>query len=165
MKLFLFNILLAVVWAAVNASFSAVSLAVGFVLGYLVILLMRPALGSSAYYTGVWRTLGFALFYVRELVVSSVRVAVDVLTPSLDAKPGIIAYPLEAETDAEITVFANLVSLTPGTLSLDVSDDRKTLYIHAMYLDDGTGEEEIANLKNRLERRVLRLFRLAESPN
>lgn len=48
-------------------------------------------------------------------------------------KPGVIALPLSARTEMEITLVANLISLTPGTLSLDVSDDRKVLYIHAMF--------------------------------
>src|SRR5699024_7238650 len=68
-----------------------------------------------------------------------------ILTPPWHMKPGVIALPLEARTELEITLVANLISLTPGTLSLDVSDDRKVLYIHAMFLDD---EEELRrNLK------------------
>lgn len=161
MKLFLLNILLALLWGAVNGTFGATVLLAGFVLGYLVLLLARPAFGASAYYSGLWRGAGFALFYVWELVLSSVRVAFDVLTPRLRAVPGIVAVPLDARTDAEITVLANLISLTPGTLSLVVSPDRRTLYVHAMYLDDGPDAVR-ADLKDDMERRVLRLFRLEE---
>ncbi|MGB3541761.1 Na+/H+ antiporter subunit E [Rubrivirga sp.] len=161
MKLFLLNILLALLWGAVNGTFGAVPLLAGFVLGYLVLLLARPAFGPSAYYSGLWRGVGFVLFYVYELVLSSVRVAFDVLTPRLRAVPGIIAVPIDAKTDTEITVLANLISLTPGTLSLLVSPDRKTLYVHAMYLDDGPDAVR-DDLKSDMERRVLRLFRLEE---
>ena len=162
MKLFLLNILLALLWGAVNGTFGAAPLLAGFVLGYLVLLLARPAFGPSAYYSGLWRGLGFVLFYVWELILSSVRVAFDVLTPKLRAVPGIIGVPIEARTDAEITVLANLISLTPGTLSLVVSPDRKTLYVHAMYLDDGP--DAVRNdLKDDMERRVLRLFRLEDA--
>jgi multicomponent Na+:H+ antiporter subunit E len=158
MKLFLLNLLLALLWGAVNGTFGAVTLAAGFVLGYLVLLLARPAFGPSAYYTGLWKGLAFVAFYVWELVLSSVRVAYDVLTPRLRAEPGIIALPLDARTDAEITTLANLISLTPGTLSLVVSPDRRTLYVHAMYLDDGPDAVR-ADLKDRMERRVLGLLR------
>ncbi len=163
MKLFLLNILLSLLWAAISGSFSAVTLGVGFVLGYLVVVAARPALGPSAYYTGLWRGLAFALFYVWELVVSSVRVAYDVLTPRFHMRPGVIGLPLEARTDLEITALANLISLTPGTLSLDVSPDRRTLYIHAMYIDEDT-EQLCAALKNNIERRVLTLFRADATP-
>ena len=71
-------------------------------------------------------------------------------------KPGVIAMPLEARTELEITMVANLISLTPGTLSLDVSDDRKVLYIHAMFLDD---EEELRRNLKEMECRALELFR------
>ncbi|MEM1041310.1 MAG: Na+/H+ antiporter subunit E [Bacteroidota bacterium] len=158
MKLFLLNILLALLWAAVSGSFEPVTLAAGFALGYLVLLLARPAFGASGYYAGLWRGLAFAAFYVWELLLSSVRVAFDVLTPRLRAQPGIVAVPLDAQTDLEMTTLANLISLTPGTLSLDVSPDRRTLYVHAMYLGDGPDALR-ANLKEQIERRVLALFR------
>jgi multicomponent Na+:H+ antiporter subunit E len=165
MKLFLLNILLALLWGAVSGTFDAATLVAGFVLGYVVLLLARPAFGPSRYYAGVWRGIAFAIYYVWELILSSVRVAYDVLTPRLRAEPGIVAVPLDARTDTEITVLANLISLTPGTLSLDVSEDRRTLYVHAMYLDDGPDALR-ADLKHRMERRVLALFRApdAEAP-
>jgi multicomponent Na+:H+ antiporter subunit E len=72
-------------------------------------------------------------------------------------KPGIIAVPLDAETDFEITLLANLITMTPGTLSLDLSDDRKTLYVHAMYITDP--EKIRHSIKHDLERRVLAVLR------
>ena len=68
-----------------------------------------------------------------------------------------VAIPLDAETDAEITLLANLITLTPGTLSLDVSDDRRVLYIHAMYVDDV--EELRRSIKDGFEKRVMELLR------
>ena len=73
------------------------------------------------------------------------------------SRPGIIAVPIEARTDLEITTLANLVSLTPGTLSLDVSGDRRTLYVHAMFVDDP--ESIHRDIKNGMERRVLEALR------
>ena len=91
-------------------------------------------------------------------VPSAVRVARDVLSPRLRVRPGVVAVPLDARTDLEITLFANLVSLTPGTLSLDVSPDRRTLYVHAMDLPDGDVEAWSRELK-RTEARVIGLLR------
>ena len=100
--------------------------------------------------------MAFALFFLKELFVANVRVAYDVITPVWYMKPGVIAMRLEAESDIEITLVANLISLTPGTLSLDVSDDRKVLYIHAMFMAD---EQELRDSLHELERRILRVLR------
>jgi len=72
-------------------------------------------------------------------------------------RPGIVAVPLEARSDIEITLFANLLTLTPGTLSLDVSSDKKVIYVHALYVDDaGSFRREI---KEGLEKRLLEVLR------
>jgi multicomponent Na+:H+ antiporter subunit E len=81
----------------------------------------------------------------------------DVITPSNVSKPGVIAVPLDTKSDFEIMMVANLVSLTPGTLSLDVSDDRKSLYVHVMFLDDV--ETARRDIKQGIEKRVLEAIR------
>lgn len=65
--------------------------------------------------------------------------------------------PIEAKTDLEITLLANLITLTPGTLTLDVAPDRKSLYVHAMFVDDP--EQIRAEIKNGMERRLLEVMR------
>ena len=82
------------------------------------------------------RILRFVLFYMWEMLLSNVRVAHDVLTPRNRFRPGIIAVPLPELTDRQLIVLTNLVTMTPGTVSLDVSDDRDVLYVHCMYVDD-----------------------------
>jgi multicomponent Na+:H+ antiporter subunit E len=159
MRHFLLNIGLAGAWGALMGAFDAVTLAAGFGVGYLVLWAVQPALGRSAYVTGVWRAVAFALFYLAELVLSSLRVAVDVCRPRLRVCPGVVGIPLRARTDAEITVLANLISLTPGTLSLDVSPDRQRLYVHAMDLDGGGPDALRADIRDALEARVLTLLR------
>lgn len=72
-------------------------------------------------------------------------------------KPGVIAMPLSAKTDFQIFLVANLISMTPGTLSLDVSSDKKTLYIHSMYVEDV--EKIRKELKQGIESRVLKIFK------
>jgi multicomponent Na+:H+ antiporter subunit E len=95
--------------------------------------------------------------FLYELIVSSVQVAWDVVTPRHLARPGIIALPLDARTDVEITVLANLICLTPGSLSLEVSADRRVLYVHTMFIDDA--EASRRSLKQVFERRVLEALR------
>lgn len=162
MQHFLLNIGLAAVWGALMGRFDTVTLAAGFLVGYVVLWAVQPALGRSAYVIGVWRALAFVVFYLAELVWSSVQVAIDVCRPRLRMRPGVVGIPLRARTDAEITVLANLISLTPGTLSLDVSADRRILYVHAMDLGEGPDALR-ADVRDFLEGRVLTLLR-GESP-
>lgn len=99
----------------------------------------------------------FLAFYAWEVLVSNLKVAHDVLTPTDYSKPAIIAFPLSAKSDLEILLVANLISMTPGTLSMDVSTDRRTLYIHGMFVDDP--EKLKKELAESIEARVLKLFR------
>jgi multicomponent Na+:H+ antiporter subunit E len=68
-----------------------------------------------------------------------------------------VAISLDAKTDVEITMLANLITLTPGSVSLDVSSDRRFLYLHAMYIDDVEDFRE--SIKKTIERRVLEILR------
>lgn len=159
MSLFLINLLLALLWAAVTGSFTLPNLVAGFLVGYLILFLVRPALGPTQYHAQFWRALQFSAFYVKELFLSSFRVARAALAPRLEVDPGVIALPLDAQTDVEITLLANLISLTPGTLSLDISRDRRVLYIHAMDIERRDVDGLRTFLKLSMERRVLRLVR------
>ena len=155
--MFTWNLLLALMWAAVTGQLTATNLFVGFALGYLVLFIARRMIGPSSYFSRVRHLVSFGRFYIWELILANLRVAYDVVTPTHHMRPGVIAIPLEARTDMEITLLANLITLTPGTLSLDVSSDRRFLYIHAMYVGD---EEKVReSIKNGLERRVLELLR------
>ncbi len=157
MKLFVLNILLAIIWRAATPQGGLASLIVGFVAGYVVLWWMRPLFGETPYFRKFPLALRFASFYARELILSNLRVAYDVLTPAVNRRPAILAIPLDAKTDLEIALLANLVTLTPGTVSIDVSTDRSTLYIHAMFVDDV--EHLRREIKDGLERRVLELLR------
>jgi multicomponent Na+:H+ antiporter subunit E len=102
---------------------------------------------------------GLALFYFKELFIASLRVAYDVLTPADHMKPGIIALPLDAKTDLEITLLANFITLTPGSLSLEISEDRSTLFIHETYIKDNDLERSKRIIKEGFERRILKITR------
>ena len=82
------------------------------------------------------------------------------LTRQLDhLRPGIIRIPLDAKTDNEISILANMLTLTPGTTSIDISDDRTALYLHVMYLDKEGPEATRDRIKHEVEARLLRVTR------
>jgi multicomponent Na+:H+ antiporter subunit E len=95
--------------------------------------------------------------FLRELVLSALRVAWLVVQPRPRLHPGIVAYPLTVTTDAQITLLANMITLTPGTLSLDVSDDRRTLYVHAIDVTDR--EVLIGDIAAGFETKILGVLR------
>lgn len=133
MNLFLLNIFLALGFSAVLGQLNLSGFISGFVVGYLALWLTSPLYGKTRYFErlpGVLRLIGF---FGKELLVSNLKVLWDVITPRHISRPGIIGLPLDARTDLEIMLVANLISLTPGTLSLDLSGDRRVLYIHLIF--------------------------------
>jgi multicomponent Na+:H+ antiporter subunit E len=147
--------LLALAWAALQGEFSLRTLLTGQVLGYLILVaLVRGGVLSPSPYIGrVHRVLGLAAYFFWELVKANIRLAVDVATPRYHMKPGIIALPLDATQDGQILLLSMLINTTPGSVALDVSPDRKTLYVHVMYMD--TPDAARQELKQGFERRVL----------
>ncbi len=157
MNLFLLNLLLAVGFMIILEHFTISTLFVGFVIGYGALWLTRPLYADRRYFSRVSGIVRLLVFFVHALIVSNLQVLWDVVTPSHISRPGIIRLPLDARTDLEIMLVANLISLTPGTLSVDISRDRNLLYVHVMFLEDAdTARRE---LKRGLEKRVLEVLR------
>ena len=156
MSYLLLNVLLAVAWASLTGNLSPDNLIGGFVLGYIMIFFSRHALGSTRYVTKVPQVIGFVVYFLIELLRANFRVALEVLTPDFSMNPAIVAIPLDITRDIEITLLANLITLTPGTLSLDVSTDKRVLYVHTMYVTDI--EDFRREIKDGFETRVKELF-------
>jgi multicomponent Na+:H+ antiporter subunit E len=157
MSLFLLNVLLAIGFMAVLDSFNLQSLLLGFGVGLGALWLTRPLYPETNYFRRAVTICHLLAFFTKALVISNLRVLWDVITPSHISRPGIIRLPLDAQTDLEIMMVANLISLTPGTLSIDLSEDRRFLYVHVMFLDDVAHVQR--ELKQGLEKRVLEVLR------
>jgi multicomponent Na+:H+ antiporter subunit E len=147
--------LLALAWAALQGEFSLRTLLTGQVIGYLILvaLVRGGVLNNSPYVGRIHRVLGLAIYFFWELIKANLRLAVDVATPRYHMKPGIIALPLDATQDGEILLLSMLINTTPGSVALDVSPDRRTLYVHVMYMQTPDAARE--EIKKGFERRVL----------
>ena len=156
MRLSLFNLVLALIWVMVTGSFTLVNLVFGYVLGAFVLYLIREEVGTVGYLGRGARIASLFLLFVYELLMSAWRMVKIVLSPKLDLKPGIFAYELKVTTDFQITLLANMITLTPGTLSVDVSEDRSTLYVHA--IDCSDPEAARADIANGFETKILEAF-------
>ncbi len=148
------NLFLAAVWAIFFGGFTWLSVLSGLAVGYGVLWLLQPLTGvKSSYFKRVWYWAKLIVLFFYELVVSSAAVLWDIVTPSHRASPALIEMPLDVKSDVGILLVTNLISLTPGTLSIDVSEDRKTLKLHAMFADDP--EAVCHALKSGMERWVM----------
>ena len=154
--MFAWNLLLALAWCAMAGELTAVQFGAGFGIAYLMLGWLAPIPEARDYLHRVPRFIGYAVAYGLEVIGSAARVAVDVVTLRPRRRPAVFAVPLEARTDAEIALLANLISFTPGSLTLDVSGDRRTMLVHAMFAPDIVAAREQVK---RLEKRVLRILR------
>jgi multicomponent Na+:H+ antiporter subunit E len=152
MTTFILNLFLAFAWVTVTGHFEPLNFFIGFILAYVMLWLVRSGSAPSNYFKKVQQVIGFIFFFGHELVKANLRVAWEVIRPGHHMYPGVVAIPLDIKTDAEITMLANLITLTPGTLTLDVSSDRKILYVHAMYIEDV--DEFTRSIKEGFEKRV-----------
>ena len=151
MNLILMNIFLAVLWMLMWESFDIYSLAAGFVLGYLLLGIVSRTMHGQGYGSKGWHLLSFGVYFLRILVKANLQVAWEILTPTYQMTPRFVRYPVEGLSDVEITCLANAITLTPGTLSVDISDDNRFLYLHCMYAKDRQAAiAEIDELRDRM---------------
>jgi multicomponent Na+:H+ antiporter subunit E len=130
----LWLLVLALAWTAVSGSFTGSQFMVGLLLASLILTFVGAA-GVDVLRKGRLFT-AFAVFFIVEMVMANLRVARDVLSPRMRITPGVVAVPLDIRGAGQITAMANLLTLMPGTLALDVSRDRSVMYVHGMWVAD-----------------------------
>ncbi|HRE46679.1 MAG TPA: Na+/H+ antiporter subunit E [Aggregatilineales bacterium] len=156
-NLLLVNLLLALLWAAFQ-QLRPIDIVGGFIIGYLLLWLLSGVSPEARSYTlRLGRWIGFIFYYLWLLATSTLDVARWVFRDRRTMKPGIIALPLDAETDLEIVLLNSLLSMTPGTLGVDISPDRRVLYVHCINVPDPAHMKQ--SIKDGLERRLLQTLR------
>jgi multicomponent Na+:H+ antiporter subunit E len=149
------NLFLSLLWPALQGEFRTSTLVYGYLIGFAVLALNEPEYGKR-----VLKSISFFLYVVVSILESNVRVAWLVLQPRPQLDPGIVAIPLETTNSLEITVLASIITLTPGTLSVDLREDsrgRKHLLVHNIKILDR--ERFRQEIKDRFERRLLAITR------
>ena len=153
----LLNFFLAFVWMFMTVSFSPAGFAIGFIVGLGIIILMRRFFSYHLYTSRVWAIIKLFLLFLKELFLSSIQVLRIVISPNMNLKPAIFELETELKEDWEITLLSALITLTPGTLVVGISDDQKKLYIHALDFDDIDGA--VNSIKDTFERAILEVSR------
>ena len=146
----LINLLLAVLWMFMGSEFSVASFTAGYIMGLLVVFMMRRFLPGSFYIKRVWRIIKLFFIFIIEMVKANIDVVKIVLSPKIDVHPGFYAYPCDLEEDWEVALLSSLITLTPGTVVVAIADDHSTIYIHGV--DMRSADEEIENIKRSFEK-------------
>ncbi len=133
MKQFLLNLVLALTWCLLMASFDPWNFVAGLLVGSLVVSVYSNATGQGGYYLRIWRIISFTCYFFKILIKSNLQIAWEIITPGWGCTPRVIRYPVGELTDVQRVTLANCITLTPGTLVMDISPDKQYLYIHSMY--------------------------------
>jgi multicomponent Na+:H+ antiporter subunit E len=156
-SLLLNNLLLAIIWVMATGTLTEENFIFGFIISFLILYLITVNKKERKYFTMLPKLLSFIFFMLWEIVKANFHALRDSLYSKSKLSPAIVKYYLKAESDVEITLFANIVSLTPGTLVMDVSDDKKVMYIHVLHLENK--KDFIDEVRNKFEKRLLELIR------
>lgn len=145
-------------WLLATGTASLPNLLLGAVVGALVLWLVRERIQQPGMLRRSWWGLDLFGTFLVQLLLSAIGVARLVLRPEVATRirPAIVAFPLRVRSDAGITLLANLITLTPGTLSIDVAEDRSVLYIHA--IDMPSREALLRDIAESFEAKVMRLL-------
>lgn len=139
---FLLNIFIAILWVLLKDEdvVTFQTLLTGFIIGSFIIWLMRRFFGRSFYLQRAISIIKLLLIFLEEMFYSSIVVIKHILSPKLDLKPGIFSYKTPLKKDWEVTVLSILLTLTPGSVVMEVNETGNVIYIHAMdltrYKDD-----------------------------
>ncbi|WP_261884166.1 Na+/H+ antiporter subunit E [Vibrio pelagius] len=151
------NLFLALAWMLLNGNYTSIDFILGFVVGFFALWLSQPFGLKTSYFRRFSALVSLFFFFCYEMMISVAKVVWDVVTPTHLSEPDIVYVPLDVKSDLEISLLANMVSLTPGSLSLDVTPDKKHLVVHAMFAPEH--EKVIQEIKDGLEKRILEVTR------
>ncbi len=155
MTRFALNLALAVIWCFLWGSVTAWNFVAGLLVGAVVVSVYGRATGDAGYLHSIWAKITFGLYFFRILTKANLQIAWEIITPGYNFKPRFIRYPVDGLDEVELTVLANAITLTPGTLVVDVSPDRKYLYLHCMYAENREAQvAEIDELADRIRKGV-----------
>ncbi|GGD04188.1 Na+/H+ antiporter subunit E [Pontibacillus salipaludis] len=151
------NIIIAIMWTFLQESYTFGSFFSGYLFGILLLFTLQRFIPDEFYMKRFLKIVSLILLFIKELLLSNVTILKWVYKPKLDMEPGIFAVPVDLKSNWEITLLANLITLTPGTLSIAISNDHSYIYVHAMNIEDV--ESEINSIKESFERAIKEVTR------
>ncbi|WP_444937739.1 Na+/H+ antiporter subunit E [Microbulbifer sp. JMSA002] len=136
MRVFLLNLILAISWSALTGNATLTNFCFGYFVGYLALRVSPKIPEGTKYFQRLPRLIRLGSFFLQELVLSSLRAVLEVFSPKLQSRPQVVRLPLEITDQTQIFILANLISLTPGTVVLEITPDNSGFLVHTMFVDD-----------------------------
>lgn len=153
----LINLAITFVWMFLYSSWDLPTFIIGYLVGIILLFVLRRFFDEPLYFNKLYRFFILSLILLRELILSNIDVVKHVFRPKLSIRPGIFALETDLSSDWEVTLLANLITLTPGTVTVDVSPDQRTLYIHTIDVDDV--DEAVSSIKDSFEKAIMEVSR------
>lgn len=123
----------------------------------LLILWVSTYFFHRPYFNTFKAGINLAFYFLKELIVSNFKMIYFILSPGYKFRPAILELPLSLKSDFSITLLANLITLTPGTITLEVSEDKKHLYFHTINVPNENLEEAKQKVKEGFEKRIMNI--------
>ncbi|KMK76649.1 Na+/H+ antiporter subunit E [Alkalihalobacillus pseudalcaliphilus] len=153
----LINFALAIAWMLLYNTYDLKTFIIGYIIGFIILVLMRRIFPSRLYIIRIYGVIHLLFVFIRELLLSNLSVMKIIMKPKLDIKPGIFTLHIDYKSDWELTLLSLLISLTPGTVVIDISHDKEQMYIHTMNIDDL--ENSIEHISNSFQKVILEVSR------
>lgn len=131
---FLLNLFIAVLWVLFKdeSTFSFQTFVAGFIVGCIIVFLMRRFFGGRFYLHRFLSIIKLILIFIWETLLSAVTVIKHILSPKIAIEPGIFKYETILRGEWEVPTLALLLTLTPGSVVMEVTPEGNVFYIHAM---------------------------------
>lgn len=130
----LLNLFIAFLWMFLQDRWTFLTFLSGYIVGVIILLFMRRFFNAPLYIYKVWAVIKLLAVFIYELVVSGIFVIRHVLRPKMNITPGIFRLEVDLEGDVEVTLLSMLITLTPGSVVMEVTPDGKAIYVHALDL-------------------------------
>jgi multicomponent Na+:H+ antiporter subunit E len=160
-KIFLF-LLTFVVWILLTYAFDISHILVGLVCSVIVVLLVADiCLQGEWKFAKPIKYLWFMYYipiFAWEVIKSNLDVAYRILMPHMPIKPGIVKIKTRLKSDIGLTMLANSITLTPGTMSVDIDKENGYIYVHWIYVRSEDVEEATKEISLRLENILIKIF-------
>lgn len=156
---FLLNLFIMLLWVLLKDEdiLHLQTLATGFLIGIIIVYSMRRFFGGQFYLRRVWAIIKLIFIFISELSQSSIVVIKHIISPKITIEPGIFKYKTPLKSDWEITTLALLLTLTPGSVVMEISEEGNVFYIHAMDIKRYQGDLEKS--LNNFEKAIMEVTR------
>lgn len=151
------NLFIAFLWMQLNDHWSTLNFLIGYLVGMGLIFLFRRFFAQPFYLRKLWAAFKLFFIFVKELVLSGIFVIEQTLIPEPTYKVGVVPLKTKLESDIELTLISLMITLTPGSVVLEISPDRSTLYVHAMGVPDAT--HTVMKARDAFEKAIMEVTR------